>query len=151
MDRIKEGAVSMRLYSKFYFCIFLMALSAPVMAVQTRVVDNSPEAIEQRLQPPGLPQLHVKEVAAAAETAGSGLGLPGDQIYNQFCSVCHAAGVAGAPKLGDKVAWKPRIDQGIETLLQHAIQGINAMPPKGTCAQCSDSDLKATIEYMISK
>ncbi len=142
----------MSLYSKSYAFVFLMILSAPVMAIQARVVDNSPEAMEQRLQPPGLPQLHVKEVAAAAAvTAGNGLGLSGEQIYNQFCTICHAAGVAGAPKLGDKAAWKPRVDQGIDTLLQHAIQGINAMPPKGTCAQCSDSDLKATIEYMISK
>lgn len=142
----------MRLYSKSYAFVCLMILSTPVMATQTRVVDNSPAAIEQRLQPPGLPQLHVKEVvAAAAETAGNGLGLSGEQIYNQFCTVCHAAGVAGAPKLGDKAAWKPRVDQGIEKLLQHATQGLNAMPPKGTCAQCSDGDLKSAIEYMINK
>ncbi len=130
-----------------------MLLSMPVMAMQARVVDNSPEAIEQRLQPPGLPEVHVKEVAAAPTTgsASAGLGLSGEQIYNQFCTACHAAGVAGAPKLGDKAAWKTRVDQGMATLLKHAVQGLNAMPPKGTCVQCSESDLKATIEYMINK
>lgn len=143
----------MRLYSKSCVFIILALLSTSGMAIQTRVVDNSPEAIERRLQPPGLPQLHVKEVVATAAvaSAGAGLGLSGEQIYTQYCTVCHAAGVAGAPKLGDKAAWKPRIDQGIDVLLQHAIHGLNAMPPKGTCTQCSDSDLKAAIEHMISK
>ncbi len=60
-------------------------------------------------------------------------GLSGPQIVQQYCSACHMAGVAGAPKLGDKAAWKPRIAQGKETLVKHAIAGLKAMPPRGTC------------------
>ena len=75
----------------------------------------------------------------------------GKAIYEQSCKVCHAAGVAGAPKLGDKDAWAPRIAQGDATLLEHATKGLNAMPPMGTCMSCSEDDLKAAIAYMTSQ
>jgi len=75
----------------------------------------------------------------------------GKATYDATCQLCHAAGVAGAPKVGDKEAWAPRIAQGMDTLLQHATNGLNAMPPKGTCATCTDEDLKAAIEYMTSQ
>jgi cytochrome c5 len=73
----------------------------------------------------------------------------GEEIYNTKCSVCHASGVAGAPKFGDKEAWAPRIAQGMETLMQHATNGLRAMPPKGTCMDCTDEQLKAAVEYMV--
>lgn len=82
-------------------------------------------------------------VAAQAEDKGQ-------EIYQKTCNVCHAAGVAGAPKLGDKEAWAPRAAKGIDALLASATKGLNAMPPRGTCATCSDDDLKAAIEYMVS-
>jgi cytochrome c5 len=75
----------------------------------------------------------------------------GQKIYQTSCHVCHATGVAGAPKLGDKEAWAPRIATGMDALLTSAINGKNAMPPKGTCMSCSDADLKAAIEYMVSQ
>jgi cytochrome c5 len=75
----------------------------------------------------------------------------GVSVYNSKCIICHQSGVAGAPKLGDKAAWKPRIATGIDALLASAIKGKNAMPPKGTCVDCSDADLIAAIEFMISK
>jgi cytochrome c5 len=75
----------------------------------------------------------------------------GASVYNSKCIICHGSGVAGAPKIGDKAAWKPRIAQGMDTLLANAIKGKNSMPPRGTCSECSDADLKAAIEYMISK
>jgi cytochrome c5 len=61
------------------------------------------------------------------------------------------AGVAGAPKLGDTAAWAPRLPQGKDTLLQHALQGFKAMPPKGTCADCSEAELRAAVDYLASK
>ncbi len=73
----------------------------------------------------------------------------GEEIYNTKCSVCHAAGIAGAPKFGDAAAWAPRAEKGIDGLLATAITGLNAMPPKGTCMDCSDSELKAGIQYML--
>ena len=75
----------------------------------------------------------------------------GQQIYQSSCQACHATGAAGAPKLGDKEAWAPRIAQGMDTMLEHATNGLNAMPPKGACATCTEADLKSAIEYMVSQ
>ena len=75
--------------------------------------------------------------------------LIGIAVYNRACVACHGTGVANAPKLGDRAAWKPRIAQGIDRLLVTSVAGMGAMPPRGTCADCSDDDLKAAIEYML--
>ena len=88
---------------------------------------------------------------AAATTSAGGAARSGEDIVTGKCSMCHGTGAAGAPKIGDAAAWKPRIAQGIDTLLKHAIGGFNAMPPKGTCADCSDAEIKSAIEYMINK
>jgi len=75
----------------------------------------------------------------------------GQEIYTKTCAMCHATGLAGSPKVGDKAAWAPRIAQGIDALVASATKGKGAMPPKGTCNSCSTSELKSAIEYMISK
>lgn len=87
--------------------------------------------------------------AAAAPAAAS--ADAGKQIYDVSCMACHSTGAAGAPKVGDKAAWAPRIAQGVDTLVNHAINGIRAMPPKGTCMTCSDDDLKAAVSYMVGE
>ena len=74
----------------------------------------------------------------------------GEQVYQASCQSCHAAGVAGSPKLGDKAAWAPRIATGMDALVASSINGKGIMPPKGACASCSDDDLKAAVEYMVS-
>jgi cytochrome c5 len=73
----------------------------------------------------------------------------GEDVYNTKCFVCHASGVANAPKLGDANAWAPRAEKGADALLQTAKNGINAMPPMGTCMDCNDGELKAAIQYML--
>jgi cytochrome c5 len=90
-------------------------------------------------------------VAAPAVADTAAAGADGEAIYGKACIACHASGAAGAPKLGDKAAWEPRIALGMDALLQTAISGKGAMPPRGTCGACSDDDLKAAIEYMLSK
>lgn len=90
------------------------------------------------------------QVAAATASTG-GAARSGEEITNGKCNVCHGTGAAGAPKVGDAAAWKPRIAQGIDTLVKHAIGGFNAMPPKGTCGDCSDAEIKAAVEYMVNK
>jgi cytochrome c5 len=87
--------------------------------------------------------------APAGDTAAATEPLAADQIYQTKCLACHGTGAAGAPKLGDAAAWAPRIAQGMDTLLTHATNGLNAMPPKGLCMECSADDLKAVIEYMV--
>ncbi len=75
----------------------------------------------------------------------------GEQIYKQSCQGCHATGAAGAPKLGDKAAWAPRIATGMDAMVASSINGKGVMPPKGTCMSCSDDDLKAAVEYMVNQ
>jgi cytochrome c5 len=79
------------------------------------------------------------------------MAADGQQIYQSSCQACHATGAAGAPKVGDKEAWAPRIAQGADTMLANATNGIRAMPPKGACATCTEDDLKAAIDYMVSQ
>jgi cytochrome c5 len=89
--------------------------------------------------------------AATADTEKAPEATSAESIYTTKCMACHAAGVAGAPKLGDTGAWGPRIAKGMETLVSNAINGLNAMPPKGTCTSCSDADIKMTVEYMVGQ
>ena len=75
----------------------------------------------------------------------------GKSIYDTKCMACHSTGVAGAPKLGDKDAWAPRIAKGNDALLASVKNGLNAMPPKGACMSCSDAELRAAIAYMVGQ
>ena len=80
----------------------------------------------------------------AAATSGAG-----EALYKQACVACHAAGVAGAPKFGDKAAWAPRIQTGIDALTASVIKGKGAMPPKGGSA-APDADIRSAVVYMVS-
>ncbi len=72
----------------------------------------------------------------------------GQAVYNKACAMCHAAGVANAPKAHDADAWAPRLAAGIDAAVASAIAGKGAMPPKGLCMTCTDDELKAAIEFM---
>ena len=89
------------------------------------------------------------EVAQPAETVAA--ARDGQTVYKTACFACHDAGVAGAPKLGDKAAWAPRIAKGNDALYSALQNGLNAMPPKGTCMNCSDDELKAVLDYMVEQ
>lgn len=73
----------------------------------------------------------------------------GEALYKQACMACHAAGVAGAPKLADKAAWAPRMAAGLDGLTASVIKGKGAMPPKGGAAAASDAEIKAAVAYML--
>ena len=88
-------------------------------------------------------------VAAAPAAAAVPVAGAGEALYKQACAVCHAAGVAGAPKFGDKAAWSARVGLGLDGLTTSAIKGKNAMPPKGG-STASDADIKAAVEYMLA-
>lgn len=89
--------------------------------------------------------------AAAAPQVAVAAGKGGEALYKQSCAVCHAAGIAGAPKTGDKAGWAPRVAQGVPVLVASAIKGKNAMPPRGGAATASDADIRAAVEYMVSQ
>lgn len=76
---------------------------------------------------------------------------PAKDIYTRACTVCHVAGVANAPKTHDVAAWKTRMDaKGMDGLVQSVTNGLNAMPPRGMCMDCTPSEYKAVIEFMMS-
>lgn len=76
----------------------------------------------------------------------------GEEIYERYCVICHKDGVAGAPKFRDAAGWKTRLEQkNLEEIVETAIKGLNAMPPKGTCMDCSVEDIKAAVQFMLPK
>jgi len=89
--------------------------------------------------------------AQAAAPAKPAAGANGKPVYDQACAVCHAQGVAGAPKLGDKAAWAPRVGQGVDALAQSATKGKGAMPPKGGNSALTDAEVRAAVEFMVSQ
>ena len=88
--------------------------------------------------------------AATAATAPAANSSDGKGVYEKVCAVCHATGLAGAPKFGDKAQWAARIATGVNTLHQSALKGKNAMPPKGGNMALSDADVTAAVDYMVS-
>ncbi|MEZ5664316.1 MAG: c-type cytochrome [Burkholderiaceae bacterium] len=87
--------------------------------------------------------------AAAPAAAPASASVNGEALYKQACSVCHVAGVAGAPKFGDKAAWAPRVGMGVDGLTASAIKGKGAMPPKGG-STASDAEIQAAVQYMLN-
>lgn len=87
--------------------------------------------------------------APAAAPVKAADGNKGKTVYDTTCAACHAAGVAGAPKAGDKAAWAPRIKTGTNALYGAALKGKNAMPPKGGNASLTDADVKAAVDYLV--
>lgn len=133
-------------------------------ATQTKWVHEYPiyaKAVSERLQPagrlalPGEPGSEPPPAAVAAAAAPVAAPLSGPQVFNQACNACHGAGIAGAPKLGDKAAWAPRIAQGADTLHKHALQGFQGktgvMPARGGWANLSDAEVAAAVDYMVSQ
>jgi len=116
--------------------------------VANAVPPGTVDEIRERLQPFGALCRAGEDCGQATAAAATG-PLSGEQVYNQFCFACHTTGVGGAPMLGDTVAWAPRIEQGLDLLWDHTLNGINAMPAKGTCMNCSDDELRDTMEYMV--
>jgi cytochrome c5 len=83
-----------------------------------------------------------------ALSAATATAEPDMAKYDKSCKVCHDAGAAGAPKIGDAEAWAPRLAKGMDALVASVNKGLNAMPPKGMCFDCTDADYTALIQYM---
>ena len=120
------------------------AAPAPVAEKKAEVAAAPAPAVAAPAPAPAAP--------APAPTAAAPVAANGEAIYKKTCFICHAAGVAGAPKLDDKANWAPRIARGVDALVESSIKGTaKGMPPRGTCAACSDADLRAVVEYMVSQ
>jgi cytochrome c5 len=114
------------------------AAPAPAPAAPTATTDAAPAATGAAAATAPAP--------AATDTAA--VDPAGEKLYKSVCFACHATGVANAPKFGDKASWSKALAGGMDTMVQHAIHGIGAMPPKGG-SQASDAEVKAAVEYMV--
>jgi cytochrome c5 len=90
-----------------------------------------------------------KTIATGGAASAAELAL-GEKIYNKACVACHAAGVAGSPKFGDKVAWAKYLDQGVDGMTAIAIKGVGIMPARGGLATASDADIHAAVQYIVT-
>lgn len=138
--------------------LFVVILAACGKEEPTPVA--APEAVVEQTPAPATSAPAASSAPAATETlavadAATGEAATGEAIYKKTCFMCHGTGTAGAPMLGDKVDWAPRIAKGDELLLKHAIEGFTGekgtMPAKGGNAALSDVDVKAALDYMVSK
>ena len=124
--------------------ILVLALTA-----MTQFANASADDIAKRIAPVGSVCVAGTECAAAAGAAAAPSGpRSGSDVYGTYCAACHGTGAMGAPKSGDASVWKDRLAKGFNTTLANAIKGINLMPAKGTCGDCSDKELSNAIKHM---
>ena len=109
------------------------------------MVENS---VLERIKPVGEVRIDTSTQVASAEIVET-TERSGEEIYNSKCAGCHTSGVMGSPKFASLEDWAPRIDLGLEKLTLSAIAGKGGMPAKGTCMDCTDNDIKITVQYML--
>jgi cytochrome c5 len=128
------------------------AIGGKTKTAKTTIDNNN--AVAERIKPVGEVTV-AAAVANAIIPSANAAGADGKATYDTACMACHGAGVAGAPKLGDKAAWKDRIAQGNDTMYNHALKGFQGkkgfMPAKGGNAALKDDAVKAAVDYMVSQ
>lgn len=126
-----------------------VALAAgALIAGGAAVAQDTSSDLAERIKPSGQVRM-AGEAAEQTAQADNGGERSGEAVYTQACAACHAGGVMGAPKKGDAGDWEDRLPQGMDVLVQHTIDGLGAMPPRGGCANCGDDEIQAAIEHMI--
>ncbi|AEX20539.1 MULTISPECIES: c-type cytochrome [Vibrio] len=132
--------------SRQMISVLFAALTFSTAALASDISQSEYDAIAERIKPVGDVYLAGSEPVKAEPTGPR----DGATVYGTFCIACHASGVNGAPKIGNADEWAPRIAQGKDVLIKHALEGFNAMPAKGTCMDCSDDEITAAIDHMIA-
>lgn len=134
--------------------ILVACAATLVLVTGGAFADTINDAIAERLKPAGTVCMMgdpcAEEVGAVASAGGDGGARSGEAVYGQYCTACHGSGILDAPKTGDTAAWEARLAAAgsLEALTQSAIAGVGAMPAKGTCANCSDEEILASIQHM---
>jgi len=147
----------------------LFVFTIAVYWIATAIADNEPgsynrggavqeKLIDQRLAPIGDVQIagssSTQTASPALAPAGGSAGVAtqtGKQIWEGTCSACHASGLLGAPKIGDRAAWAPRLAEGLKTLESHALHGYKQMPARGGNTALTDAQVIKALEYMLSQ
>ena len=109
------------------------------------MVDN---AVLERIKPVGEVRIDSSVMVASAEITETA-ERTGEEIYNSKCAGCHTSGILGAPKYASLADWSSRIDLGLDKLTASAIAGKGGMPARGTCMDCSDNEIKVSVQYML--
>ena len=153
---------------------FLIVLAIALMALGAHIYASHPpeerpkaaEAVSERVAPVGsvyagdtgraamAAAQEAAKAAAAAQVAYGGT-TDGKTIFGELCHSCHETGAGGAPKISDKAAWAPRVAEGLDTLLKHALEGYTGksgiMPAKGGNPALTDAQVKATVQWMVDQ
>ena len=114
-------------------------------------------SVLDRIKPVGkiVMELPAEVAVTNASISAGTFARDGAQVFNQSCAACHASGIAGAPKLGDQVQWKPRLAKGTKLLYVSALEGMSSttgvMPAKGGNTSLSDTEVKAAVDYIVAK
>lgn len=148
-ERPEDSDVKKSMWKKTAGFVAVVGL-AVVSLSSHALTDKQLQDVKARIKPAGSLCLEGDASCGQPVAAAGGKPKSGEEVFNGTCNACHGTGVGGAPKNGDKAAWKDRIAEGIDTLHTHAIAGIRAMPPKGTCMSCSDDEVKAAVDFMVS-
>jgi len=124
----------------------------PARATGPSSMETQSEATEaqEAESPAPAPQAAVVE-EPATEVAAVDSDFDVEAQYQMSCFACHATGAAGAPLLGDAEAWNTRLEKGMDAVMANVVNGVNAMPAKGLCMDCSDDNLRALVDYMVSQ
>ena len=130
--------------------LFFILLLAPMAVLALDLTDQQRADIEARIQP-------FYEVCVEGEACGGGdamatnAGRSGEDVYNGACMACNSAGIAGAPKVGDQLAWTDRIAKGMDVLYDSGINGVagTGMIARGGCADCSDDEIRLAVDFMV--
>lgn len=128
-----------------------LALLLSACGKEESAAPEAPAPTASEAAAPAAPTVAAAEPEAKPEAVENALGK---KVYGNVCSMCHAAGVAGSPKPGDKADWGPRIAQGKDTLYKHALEGFTGakgmMPARGGSTTLKDDEVKAAVDYMVS-
>ncbi len=141
-----------KLAAKAASALCTLGLSVALATSVYAAVDH--DAIIERIQPHGNVCLEGDDTCgtgapAAAPATASASARSGEEIYNRFCAACHTAGILDSPLFGSGQMTERADEKGLDGILATSISGIGAMPPRGTCNDCSDEELEATIQFMI--
>lgn len=147
-------------FAAAFFAALTLIVNAPPAAAE----HNAPEALEARIAPVG----KINIVGAGSNAGGNSNNSNSDSaaqvtaaaatpesIYQTSCALCHTAGIAGAPKLGDAAAWESRLARGVDALIANAINGVQGetgvMPARGGNVSLSDAEVEAAVRYMLER
>jgi len=108
--------------------------------------DDTAQALEGNASEDTQEDVSINEALAA-----EGDDFDAAATYQASCFACHASGAAGAPLLGDQEAWNSRMEKGMNVVMANVINGINAMPARGLCMDCTDNELRSIVDYMITQ